>query len=52
MLTYKKEWKVIILVERSHKRDDAMFEVPNIRNNIVYKTEVFKWDLIYTKSGL
>ncbi len=43
---------MIVLAERSHKRGGAVFEVPNIEDSVVYKTEAVVWDLVLTKSEL
>lgn len=39
MSVCRKEWKVIILVEGSHKGDGTVFEVLNIEDNVVCRTE-------------
>lgn len=39
MSAYKKEWEVIVLVERSYKGGGAAFKVLNIGDSVVYRTK-------------
>ncbi len=46
MLAYRKKWEVIVLAEGSHEGGSTAFEVPNIGDSVVYRTEAVRWDLV------
>ena len=41
MSVCRKKWEVIALAKESHKIDNAVFEMPNIENSIIYRTKAF-----------